>query len=89
MDTAGNIYISDITGNAIGVIGPDRAYRILHQDDELLSWPDAFAFGPDGSVYVAVNQLHRGPVLNAGVDASRKPYLILRFPGLAPGIVGR
>ncbi len=89
IDNAGNIYISAITDNAIGVIDTDRQYRILFQDDELLQWPDAFSFGPDGKMYVVANQLHRGPVLNAGEDETEPPYYIFRFRPLAPGTVGR
>ena len=40
-------------------------------------------------MYVAVNQLHKGPVLNGGNDASVPPYRIIRFKPLAPGVVGR
>lgn len=89
MDAAGNIYVSDVGHNALGVITPDRKYAVLIQDDKLLSWPDAFSFGPDGYLYLVSNQLHRGPVLNAGKDVSRPPFYVLRFKPLAAGIVGR
>ena len=87
-DGAGNVYITDITGNAIGVTGPDGTYRIIHQGPGLL-WPDGFAFGPDGYIYVTVNQLHRSATLHGGVDTAQPPFLLLRFPALAPGAVGR
>lgn len=88
IDRAGNIYVTDIANDAVGVIGPDRSYRILVRDPRL-SWPDAFAFGPDGWLYVVANQLHRSPVLNAGESAVQPPFLILRLRPLGPGIVGR
>lgn len=46
-------------------------------------------YGPDGFFYVAVSQLHRSAALNAGVDVSRTPFLVLRFRPLAAGVVGR
>jgi len=88
-DAAGNVYITDITGHAIGITRRDGSYVQLVRDPELLQWPDAFAYGPDGYVYVAVNQLHKGPVLNAGRDMSQPPYLILRFKPQSAGVVGR
>lgn len=88
MDAAGNIYISDLAANAIGVIDADRRYHILVADARL-SWPDAFSFGPDGYLYTVANQLHRSAVLNAGKDTSRPPYHVLRLKPLAAGIVGR
>lgn len=89
VDVAGNIYISAITDHAIGVIGTDRRYEVLFEDDERLLWPDAFSYGPDGKMYVVANQLHLGPVLNAGEDETKPPYYILRFKPQAPGTVGR
>jgi sugar lactone lactonase YvrE len=87
-DTAGNVYISDVGNHAIGV-STVSGYHVIAQDERLLKWPDAFSFGPDGMLYVATNQLHLGPVLNAGQDASEPPYFILRLRPLAPGRVGR
>ncbi|WP_428261226.1 L-dopachrome tautomerase-related protein [Haliangium sp.] len=88
IDTAGNIYISDLAANAIGVIDAERNYRVLVSDPRL-SWPDAFSYGPDGRMYVVANQLHRSATLNAGTDASKPPYRVLTFKPLAPGVVGR
>lgn len=88
IDTAGNVYISDIANYAIGVIDPSRRYRILAQGSRL-SWPDAFSFGPDGQLYTVANQLHESAVLNAGVQTAEPPYLVLRVEPLASGIPGR
>lgn len=88
MDRAGNIYISDLAANAIGVIDADRNYRVLVSDPRL-SWPDAFSYGPDGRMYVVANQLHRSAALNAGTNASEPPYQVLSFRPLAPGVIGR
>jgi sugar lactone lactonase YvrE len=88
MDSAGNIYISDLAANAIGVIDAKRQYRVLVSDPRL-SWPDAFSYGPDQRMYTVANQLHRSATLNAGTDASEPPYRVLTFRPLAPGMVGR
>jgi sugar lactone lactonase YvrE len=88
IDTAGNLYLGELSANGIGVITPDRRYRMLVKDPRL-SWVDAFSFGPDGYLYTVANQLHRTAVLNAGEDITRPPYLILRMRPLADGIPGR
>jgi hypothetical protein len=58
------------------------------QDDRLL-WPDALSFGTPGWLYIAVNQLHRAPALNAGVEGAKPPFRILRVYTGTAGIAGR
>ncbi len=89
VDGGGNVYITDINNNAIGVVDATGEYRVLYQDDRLLSWSDGFAFGPDGFIYLTSNQLHRSPPFNQGDDRSVPPFYLLRFPSLEPGEVGR
>jgi sugar lactone lactonase YvrE len=89
IDGAGNVYITDLTGYAVGVVGSSGKYRILHKDDKLLSWPDGMSYGPDGYIYVVANQLHLSPVFNMGSNVSTPPYYIVRFKSLAKGAVGR
>lgn len=88
LDQAGNLYLGDLSRNAIGVIGPDRRYRQWITDPRL-SWIDAFSFGPDGQLYAVANQLHRTAILNGGTDATRAPFLVIRLPPLATGTTGR
>jgi sugar lactone lactonase YvrE len=88
IDDAGNIYITDISNNGIGVIDTERRYRTLVPDARL-SWPDALSFGPDGMLYIVANKLHKTARLNAGRDEARPPYYVLRVKPLAPGTVGR
>ncbi|MBT8443784.1 MAG: hypothetical protein KJO13_03505, partial [Gammaproteobacteria bacterium] len=89
IDNQGNVYITDITGNAIGVVDQAGSYRRLLQDAEKLSWPDSIAFGPDGYVYVVSNQLHRSAPFNRGEDYTQQPFYLSRFKALAAGTIGR
>ena len=89
IDGAGNVYITDLTNYAIGVVEPSGNYRVLFRDNKLLVWPDGMSFGPDGYIYVVVNQLHLSPVFNKGKNLSTPPYYVLRFKSLADGAVGR
>lgn len=88
IDAAGNVYITDVNANAIGVLDPDGSYQTYIQDDRL-SWPDGISFGPDGWAYATVNQLHRHAVLNGGIAANEPPYLIVRFRPIGRGVAGR
>ncbi|ELR96785.1 L-dopachrome tautomerase-related protein [Gloeocapsa sp. PCC 73106] len=78
IDRSNNIYITDVGANAIGVIGSDRTYQVL-LSAPWISWPDAFSIGPDGYIYSLINQLHRTPPLNAGIDKTVPPFLLIRF----------
>ncbi|MEM8569352.1 MAG: L-dopachrome tautomerase-related protein [Pseudomonadota bacterium] len=89
VDADGNVYITAMTDNAIGVTKPDGSYEVLFQSDEDLPWPDGFSMGIDGYVYATVNELHRSPVLNGGEDASLGTYRIVRFPALGTTVNGR
>ena len=88
IDSAGNLYITDLGATAIGVTKADGSYGV-HVKDELLLWPDGLSYGPDGSFYVTVNQLHRHAVLNQGKAGTEPPFLVVRFKPLAPSAVGR
>ena len=89
VDTGGNVYITAMTDNALGVTKPDGSYEVLFQSDEELPWPDGFSIGADGYVYATINELHRSPVLNNGEDASTGIYKIVRFKSLADAVSGR
>lgn len=89
VDADGNVYITAMTDNAIGVTRPDGSYEVLFQSDEELPWPDGFAAGIDGYIYATVNELHRSPVLNGGEDDSRGTFQIVRFPALGTPVSGR
>lgn len=88
VDANGNVYITSITEDAVGVTKPDGTYEILFQQDDM-SWPDGFAMGADGYVYVTINELHRSPVLNGGTDATQGEFKIMRFPAIGGAVSGR
>ncbi|KAM3096118.1 L-dopachrome tautomerase-related protein [Phormidesmis sp. 146-12] len=88
-DGAGNVYITDVNQNAIGVTSSNGQYRVLYQDNAVLNWADGMSYGPDGYFYVTVNQLHRHAALNGGRDVSKPPYQIVRFKPLSPSAIGR
>jgi len=89
VDTAGNVYITDMTNNAVGVTRPSGEYEVLVRDDERFLWPDGFCCGPDGHICFTVTQLHRSPPFNRGEEESYHPFELFRFESLAPVTVGR
>ncbi len=89
VDGDGNVYITSITDNAIGVVDKSGEYKTLYQDDKLLSWTDGMAFSKDNYVYVTVSQLQNSPALNNGKNDFQPPFYLVRFPALASGEVGR
>jgi len=76
-DAEGNHYFTDLNHDAIAVLRRDGGLETLVEDDRL-QWPDSLSFGEPGWLYIAVNQLHRAPLLNGGVDGGTPPYLIMR-----------
>jgi sugar lactone lactonase YvrE len=88
IDSDGNVYITDVANNAIGVIDHSREYRIYIMDERLL-WPDALSFGPDKRLYTVSNQLHKSALLHGGEETAKPPYYIFSFTALAAGVSGR
>lgn len=88
IDSAGNIYITELNSNAIGVIDSTRNYRRLYKSKDI-SWPDGFAIGPGNDIFLTVNELHNSPVLNDGLNKSSGNFKILAFPSLADSVIGR
>jgi sugar lactone lactonase YvrE len=78
-DAKGNHYFTDVNNNAISILpkGASRSHVLVQ--DARLSWPDSISIAPDGDLIIAVNQLHRTPFFNNGVDAGDPPYRIMRL----------
>lgn len=87
MDTAGNIYVSDLEHSSIVVMRPDKTLETLVQS-ERLRWPDGFSFGPDGWLYVTCSSLHH--VIGRPPSSIRRnaPYQIFRIKPGADGVPG-
>lgn len=87
-DTEGNHFFTDLADDAISVLRPGGRLETLVRDERLL-WPDALSFGEPGWLYIAVNQLHRAPALNGGVEGAEPPFRIMRVYTGTQGIAGR
>jgi sugar lactone lactonase YvrE len=72
-DGADGIFISAIEDDAVKRWRPEGVETVIA--DPILAWPDSFARGPDGSLYVTTSQIHRGP-------NPPEPYRLLRITGL-------
>lgn len=77
-DAKGIVYAGDYENNSIRKILPNGVMETIAHDPRIL-WPDTFSIGPDGYLYVIVNQLHRQPRFHYGKDLRQKPYSLLRI----------
>ncbi|WP_043932451.1 L-dopachrome tautomerase-related protein [Bacillus sp. EB01] len=77
-DAKGIVYAGDYENNSIRRILPDGTMETIAHDPRIL-WPDTFSIGPDGYLYVIVNQLHRQARFHYGRDLREKPYSLLRM----------
>ena len=73
-DRADGIFISAIEHDAVKRWSPERGLETVITDSKI-AWPDSFALGPDGGLYVTTSQIHRGP-------NPQEPYRVLRITGL-------
>jgi sugar lactone lactonase YvrE len=73
-DGAEGIFISAIEDDAVKRWSPGGGVETVIADPRI-AWPDSFAFGPDGALYVTTSQIHRGP-------NPPERYRVLRISGL-------
>ena len=88
VDIEGNVYITDIEHNAIDVVGADRELRTLVRSD-MIRWPDALSFGPDGWIYVSDSALSELVLQPREHIEAHQPYRIFRFRPGAMGVPGQ
>jgi sugar lactone lactonase YvrE len=73
-DGADGIFISAIEDDAVKRWSPQGGEEVVIKDP-VIAWPDSFARGPNGTLYLTTSQIHRGP-------NPPEPYRILRVDGL-------
>ena len=76
-DAKGNVYLSDSPNKAIRYVTPDGRLETLVRDDRLI-WPDTFAIGADGYLYVTASQINRTKKYNDGEDKVEYPFRLYR-----------
>lgn len=77
-DAAGNIYLSDSPNYAIRRVTPAGRFETLVHDSRL-SWPDTFALGPDGYLYLTATQINRAPKYHGGQSKVDYPFRLYRL----------
>jgi sugar lactone lactonase YvrE len=82
VDSAGNVYNTDLQYNEIGVTNAQGEYRLIRRNDKLLNFSEGFEPATDGYVYMATNQAHKS-IFFQPVDRGVPPYYLLRFKPLA------
>ncbi len=87
IDNAGNVYISDITNNALGVITNDGKYKQLFVDPRL-AWVEGFANDGKRGILATANQLHRSKAFNQE-STSTNEFYIIRFKPLGRAGYGK
>jgi len=60
LDAQGRFYLTAFQDNAVKVTTPDGKITALAQDPRL-RWPDTFAQGPDGAIYVTASHIQDSP----------------------------
>ncbi len=77
-DEKGDIFLSDSPEKAIRYITPSGELKTLVKDDRLV-WPDTFAIGPDGFLYLTCSQMNRLPKYNDGEDKVDYPFRLYKI----------
>lgn len=89
MDTAGNVFITDVEHGSVMQHSPDGELRTVIQDVQRIRWADALSFGPDGWLYVADSAIPDQMLRSKAHMASQAPYSIYRFKPGTEGVPGQ
>ena len=76
-DDKGNIYLTDSPNKAIRYVTPKGEFKTLVQDKRLI-WPDTFAIGNDGYLYITCSQINRTKKYNDGEDKVEYPFRLFK-----------
>lgn len=79
VDNNGNVYVTNIEKNELGVTNSKDGYRTIATLPKGQSWPDGLWI-KDGYLYSTVDQLNRVPAMNNNKDDSKGPFIIVRTP---------
>jgi len=77
-DQRGNLYLTDMEHDAIVQVTPALKLQVIAHDKRL-SWPDTFAWSPDGWLYVTCSQIQNMPWFHNGRSARTTPYEIFKL----------
>jgi sugar lactone lactonase YvrE len=77
-DKRGNLYLSDMEHEAIVRVTTELKLEIVAHDKRL-SWPDTFAWSPDGWLYVSCSQIQNMPWSHNGRSTRTTPYGIFKL----------
>ena len=69
IDSTGRLYVSNPERNSIDSAMPGRALAQLATDPRL-RWPDSFAQGPSGTLYVSASHIQDSPWFRADAKAT-------------------
>lgn len=78
-DAKGNHYFTNLNENGVDVLRPGATRLELLLRYSRLDWADNVALGPDGHLYITVNQLHKTPAFTGGADEGSAPYFIYKI----------
>ncbi|MEM9064994.1 MAG: L-dopachrome tautomerase-related protein [Planctomycetota bacterium] len=81
-DAVGNVYFSALEQDAIVRRTPEGELETVVSDPRL-AWPDSFAWGPNGELYVTTSRIHQSAWFN-GTDANQGPFEVLVVGGVRP-----
>ncbi len=77
MDKDHNLYLTDVTHNAVSRLGADGSIQRIVVDDRL-QWCDTFTQGPDGALYVSASHINNSPPYNEGKSTRTQPYAVFK-----------
>ncbi|WP_437353832.1 SMP-30/gluconolactonase/LRE family protein [Neorhizobium petrolearium] len=65
IDDQNRIYLSTMQNNSIKILSSDGKVTPLLEDSRL-RWPDTFAQGPDGAIYITASHIQDSPWFHQG-----------------------